>query len=80
MKWPEIEQNIIKYPKSELCAEYSVHRIKRFLRVPELNYSTIKLTAPQYMRASAYFENRPAVYDKDKNTGGVFEIYMQRLR
>lgn len=72
MKWNEIERYIKKYPKCELCYKESVHRIERFIRIPELGCPHFKLTAPQYMKASAYFEDIPFVCDKTKD-GEYFE-------
>lgn len=73
MTWNEIERYIKKYPKCELCYKESVHRIERFIRIPELDYRVcLKLTAPQYMKASAYFEDIPFVCDKRKD-GEYFE-------
>lgn len=76
MTWNEIEYFIKKYPKCELCYKESVHRIERFIRVPELNYLFLKLTAPQYMKASAYFEDKP--YYCDKKIDGVFKYYRRK--
>ena len=72
MKWNELERYIKKHPKCELCYKESVHRIERFIRIPELDYLRLKLTAPQYMKASAYFEDKPFVCDKTKD-GEYFE-------
>lgn len=76
MRWNEIERYIKKYPKCELCYKESVHRIERFIRIPELDYRVcLKLTAPQYMKASAYFEDKPFY---NKTIDGVFEHYRRK--
>lgn len=80
MKWNEIERYIKKYPKCELCYKESIHRIERFIRIPELDYRVcLKLTAPQYMKVSAYFEDIPFACVKTKDgVFGYFEYYRRK--
>ena len=77
MTWNEIEWFIKKYPKCELCYKESVHRIERFIKVPERNCLCLKLTAPQYMKASAYFEDEHFFYVKMID-GGVLKHYRRK--
>jgi ribosomal protein L37AE/L43A len=76
MTWNEIERYLKKYPKCELCYKESVHRIERSIRIPELDCLRFKLTAPQYMKASAYFEDKPFLCDK--MIDGAFQYYRRK--